>query len=406
MTINREDELKQVLDRWCRAIAARDVNVAADLYGERYSLVLPNGDQLTRQEELALVASPDLSTDVQVERVRLRWGGKRATAVLKSRVERRSGDTVARNEHTSRLELRHDGERWRLTKTRVLPDRSRPSATAERQSIVERLGRRLATMNRTSFQEVAYLPYMPGKDFALPKTAVRGGYTPDRELPIPPRRLWLGYNYPTHGKMHVDAMFAILSASDFALRPGDRVLDFGCGAGRMIRHLRSQAETSEVWGTDISAEHILWCKRNLSPPFRFATTTKVPHLPFEDRSFRLIYCGSVFTHIDDLADAWLLELRRILTPDGRLYVTIHDNDTVRLMDSDAAEWLHRVRARKLFRKSKDSFDMISIGRDDLSQVFYDREYFSHMARSAFEVLSVTPEAYFYQTAYLLKRSAG
>jgi ubiquinone/menaquinone biosynthesis C-methylase UbiE len=201
-------------------------------------------------------------------------------------------------------------------------------------------------------------------------------------------------------------MMSILAASDCVLRPGDRVLDFGCGAGRMIRHLRSFAETTEIWGTDISAEHILWCKRNLSPPFRFATTTKVPHLPFEDRSFRLIYCGSVFTHIDDLADAWLLELSRILTPDGRLYVTIHDNHTIRLMEeTKTAEWLRQFETREVFRKARGSFDMISLSRGDSPQVFYDREYFEHTARSAFDVLSVTPEAYFYQTAYVLKRNA-
>lgn len=43
------------------------------------------------------------------------------------------------------------------------------------------------------------------------------------------------------------------------------------------------------------------------------------------------------------------------------------------------------------------------GRDDSAQVFYDAEYFSKMLRPAFDILSVTPEAYFYQTAFLLKR---
>jgi hypothetical protein len=75
-------------------------------------------------------------------------------------------------------------------------------------------------------------------------------------------------------------------------------------------------------------------------------------------------------------------------------------------DGDVAKWLRPLKRHKVFRQSKDSFDMISIGRDDASQVFYDREYFSRMARSAFEVLSVTPEAYFYQTAFVLKRSGA
>jgi hypothetical protein len=36
----------------------------------------------------------------------------------------------------------------------------------------------------------------------------------------------------------------------------------------------------------------------------------------------------VFTHIDDLADAWLLELKRILRPGGRLYITVLDKNSL------------------------------------------------------------------------------
>jgi len=45
-------------------------------------------------------------------------------------------------------------------------------------------------------------------------------------------------------------------------------------------------------------------------------------LPFEDSSFDLVYCGSVFTHVSDLADAWFLELRRILRKGGYAYINL------------------------------------------------------------------------------------
>ena len=48
----------------------------------------------------------------------------------------------------------------------------------------------------------------------------------------------------------------------------------------------------------------------------FATVTTAPHLPFADGYFDFAYCSSVFTHISDLADAWLLELRRIVRSGG------------------------------------------------------------------------------------------
>ena len=174
----------------------------------------------------------------------------------------------------------------------------------------------------------------------------------------------------------------------------------------MIRHLEKLAGTCEIWGTDISAEHIFWCKRNLSPPFNFATTTKVPALPFEDRSFKLIYCGSLFTHIDDLADAWLLELHRILASEGRLYLTIHDQHTMRLLDEPRYAWssfAREFKAHPIFAEARKGFGMFSLGRDHQSQVFYERSFFAAMTDRMFETVATLEEAYFHQTALVLKR---
>lgn len=259
-----------------------------------------------------------------------------------------------------------------------------------------------ALPQRAQFQTLAYHPYAPGQDYLLekPSAAVQSA----EELPIPPPELWLGYNYLEHGAEHVAKMLELLESSGFVVPDQGRILDFGCGAGRMIRHLRPLAERCEIWGTDISATHIFWCRQHLSPPFHFATTTKVPHLPFKDESFDLIYCGSVFTHIDDLAEAWLLELRRILKPNGRLYATIHDKNTIELLATaryrKGSELFERHPNFSRFRNA--DFGMFALARDENSQVFYDGEFFRKMAGSAFEVLSVTEEAYFYQTAYVMK----
>jgi ubiquinone/menaquinone biosynthesis C-methylase UbiE len=139
------------------------------------------------------------------------------------------------------------------------------------------------------------------------------------KFPVPPQELWEGYgmtaeHFLNSGKVDVDKMKKILDSSGFRVQDGNRVLDLGCASGRMIRWLDEVAGRCEVWGVDISAHHIIWCQEQLSPPFNFVTVTTMPHLPFEDGYFDLIYCGSVFTHISDLADAWLLELKRIMRP--------------------------------------------------------------------------------------------
>lgn len=398
-----DDALTRTLDLWCRSLVDKDTAVAADLRDRGYTVVLRNGDTMTREQELALMASPESRvTSAELGSIRLGRFGKRATATLRCVVVRETEEVPETTEHTLDIELVKRHGRWRAIRAR-LPRLPEPAPVAQPNRLLTWLRERARA---ASFQNLAYLPYRPGEDFALSRMPV--ARAADDALPVPPRELWLGYDYPAHGGTHVDAMLALVGESGCTFREGDRILDFGCGAGRMIRHLQRLAATCEIWGTDISAEHILWCKRNLSPPFHFATTTKVPHLPFEDRSFRLVYGGSVFTHIDDLADAWLLELHRILAPDGRVYVTIHDEHTVQLLEeqSRSAAWLARVRKYKVYREAKDAFDMISIGRDERSQVFYSRDYFCRMASSAFDVVSITPEAYFYQTALVLKRKAA
>ncbi|HEU4707469.1 MAG TPA: class I SAM-dependent methyltransferase [Solirubrobacterales bacterium] len=103
---------------------------------------------------------------------------------------------------------------------------------------------------------------------------------------------------------------------------GKSVLDFGCGAGRAIRHLLDLAPECELWGSDIDPECIEWDTQNLTPAASFVVNEEVPPLPFEDGKFDLIYALSVFTHISTHWPAWLLELDRLLAPGGRLVATI------------------------------------------------------------------------------------
>jgi ubiquinone/menaquinone biosynthesis C-methylase UbiE len=228
-----------------------------------------------------------------------------------------------------------------------------------------------------------------------------------RELPAPPERLWLAYgptieDYLKSGKRDVDSMQSILSDSGYSFDEGNRVLEFGCAAGRMIRWLHDVADRCEIWGADISGDHIVWCKQHLQPPFHFFITTTTPHLPFADGYFDLIYAGSVFTHIDDLADAWLLELRRILKPGGRLYITICDNSSIRYIVESKSDLSRTLDCHKEFYQNND-FAMFTIGRFMRSLVFYDIEYLSRSLAPFFETVSVTPEAYGGQTGVLLRK---
>jgi ubiquinone/menaquinone biosynthesis C-methylase UbiE len=230
-----------------------------------------------------------------------------------------------------------------------------------------------------------------------------------RTFPIPPKELWLGYasdaqGYISTGKCHVEEMIRLLEQSGFSIGGAKRILEFGCAAGRMIRHLPEIAPNAELWGVDQNAERIRWCIENLTPAIHFATTTMVPHLPFEDRYFDLIFCGSVFTHIEDLQESWLLELGRVLRPSGKLYITIHDEHTVTVLDKCRDHLLAKdMQEQPTYCTNKNDFNMIVVGRGSSSQVFYSSRYFQFITPPIFRWISRTTEAYAYQSAVILEK---
>lgn len=209
------------------------------------------------------------------------------------------------------------------------------------------------------------------------------------------------------GDDDVNNMIDILHDANLEIKNFDRIFEFGSSCGRLIRHLRF-LKGKEIWGADISAEHIGWCNEHLSPPFQFITNTTSPHLPFEDGYFNFIYAGSVFTHIDDLTNAWFMELKRILRNDGILYITMHDDSTldifkeIRTKDKFTAAIIN---SKEFIEFERTKGKMFVIGRSVYSHVFYNREYLKGMLETNFDLLSVTPKAFGgTQTAYLLKNS--
>lgn len=261
---------------------------------------------------------------------------------------------------------------------------------------------------------VIYYPYQLEQGFYIvPKLSTTDGDCDDAGLPIPPKDVWFGYGgtteeYLNSGKEHIDKMKQILHSTDFSLEKANRILDFGCAVGRMIRWLVALADKCEIWGVDIGASHVMWCQQNLSPPFNFATVTTIPCLPFEDGYFDFIYCGSVFTHIDYLTDAWLLELRRILRIGGRIYITIHDKHTIDLHinhdrgPSDVTRALLELNNKTNLLTSE--YNMFSIfPGSPRSQVFYDIDYLCSAWGRILRLISVTQEAYGVQTAVLMEK---
>lgn len=135
-------------------------------------------------------------------------------------------------------------------------------------------------------------------------------------------------------------------------RPGQRILDFGCGCGRVTTWMLNEQRVTSLDAVDTDAEAIAWCHSNIASA-RFAHVHPLPPLPFEDATFDAIYGVSVFTHLDEsMQDAWFAELKRVLKPHGWLLFTVHGSAAAAILpESDRGElrahgFLH-VRSQRL-----------------------------------------------------------
>lgn len=126
------------------------------------------------------------------------------------------------------------------------------------------------------------------------------------------------------------------------LRTAKRVLDFGCGCGRILRWLMSDYPHVEFFGVDVDHEALRWCDKHL-PLGHFDQSSFEPPLKYPDAYFDIIYCFSVFTHLDEKRqDLWLQELRRLLRPGGLLFITVHGTNAAKNLDQGSVNTLTSV----------------------------------------------------------------
>jgi 2-polyprenyl-3-methyl-5-hydroxy-6-metoxy-1,4-benzoquinol methylase len=106
-----------------------------------------------------------------------------------------------------------------------------------------------------------------------------------------------------------------------AFRDFNRILDWGCGSGRVSRHFHL-VPNSELWGVDIDKDNISWCQTHL-PHGKFSDIPIVPPTSLPDDYFDLIIGISVLTHLDEENQfAWLEELKRITKKGAILMLSI------------------------------------------------------------------------------------
>ncbi|MGW0362893.1 class I SAM-dependent methyltransferase [Streptomyces sp. NPDC002990] len=119
-------------------------------------------------------------------------------------------------------------------------------------------------------------------------------------------------------KFPQDAPAFKAAVADVGLRPGDRVLDAGCGTGRALTALRAAVGPSGmVLGVDLTPQMLAAAREAGRGAEGTLLLADVARLPLRDEVLDAVFAAGLIAHLPDPA-ANLRELARVVRPGGRL----------------------------------------------------------------------------------------
>lgn len=169
-----------------------------------------------------------------------------------------------------------------------------------------------------------------GRSWRETARALRRRVRPPEKKPVPPDELIWRVTSTRDSQLFLDSgrqsareMRDAVSLLGRPLEDHQRILDFGCGCGRILLWLDDLGRDVDLIGTDIDGPALAWAQENI-PYARFIRNEGLPPLDLPDGSVDLVLNHSVFTHLDEShQDAWLSELRRVTKPGGTVLLTVH-----------------------------------------------------------------------------------
>lgn len=178
------------------------------------------------------------------------------------------------------------------------------------------------------------------------------------------------------------------------LKPNHKVLDVGCGIGRMAVPLTNFLTTGSYEGFDIVRQGISWSNRVISkryPNFHFALANVYNTMynpagkynasdykfPYPDESFDFIFATSVFTHmLPANVENYFVEITRVLRTNGKALITYF------LINSESKGLIQHNFSKLSFarRANNDGFWTISQDKPEYA-VGYDEAFVMDLYRT-------------------------
>jgi demethylmenaquinone methyltransferase/2-methoxy-6-polyprenyl-1,4-benzoquinol methylase/phosphoethanolamine N-methyltransferase len=114
-----------------------------------------------------------------------------------------------------------------------------------------------------------------------------------------------------------------MTVDNALIKPGDTLLDVGCGTGEVALLAKTRAKAGKVYGIDPAPEMIAVARnkaarKKLDIDFRVGV---IEALPFPDSSMDVVTSSLMMHHLpDDLKRRGLAEIYRVLKPGGRILI--------------------------------------------------------------------------------------
>jgi SAM-dependent methyltransferase len=106
-----------------------------------------------------------------------------------------------------------------------------------------------------------------------------------------------------------------------------RILDFGCGWGRIARFFFKDVDCPNVFGVDVDPGMIAFCEAEMTCGRYRKIDPEPPMTCFENGSLDVVFAYSVFSHLaESVAREWIREFARVLAPGGILLATTQRRD--------------------------------------------------------------------------------
>ena len=128
------------------------------------------------------------------------------------------------------------------------------------------------------------------------------------------------------------------------LKSDPKILDYGCGWGRITRLFPTLTSDQNVYGVDVDSR-LISSANECASTMEFREIESMGELPFDPESFDLIFANSVFSHLSEKsAMSTLAELVRVLSPNGMLIVSVLELSEMEKFYSNLKqrEWIEKI----------------------------------------------------------------